>query len=122
MAIEKTYKLVDEKDKKPRTKKEIIKLISNNSNIAESIIKDIFEDFVNLIKAELDRCEQFRLFDLGKIKLKPGHKKITTNPLTGETETEWTKSKIKFVFSKQYKELAETFYTTGEESKSSKND
>lgn len=110
MGIKSTHKLIDA-DKKPRTKKQIIKLISNNINIAETIIKDIFDDYVNLIKAELDRCEEFRLFDLGKIKVKPGHKKLTTNPLTGETTTEWTKSKIKFVFSKQYKELVETFYT-----------
>ncbi|MDE5767108.1 MAG: HU family DNA-binding protein [Malacoplasma sp.] len=119
MAIKSTHKLIDD-DRKPRTKKEIIKLISNNINIAETVIKDIFDDYVALIKAELDRCEEFRLFDLGKIKLKPGHKKLTTNPLTGETTTEWTKSKIKFVFSKQYKELVESFYITDENKSTSK--
>lgn len=119
MAIKSTHKLIDD-NKKPLTKKEIIKLISNNSNISEPIIKELIEDLLSLIKAELDRCEEFRLFDLGKIKLKPGHKKLTTNPLTGETTTEWTKSKIKFVFSKQYKELVETFYTESEDNKSSR--
>ena len=121
MAIKSTHKLIDD-NKKPLTKKQIIDLVSTNANISVPIIKDLFEDFVKLIKAELDRCEEFRLFDLGKIKVKPGHKKLTTNPLTGETTTEWTKSKIKFVFSKQYKELVETFYTEIEDIKSPSKD
>lgn len=48
MAIKSVEKLVIN-NTKPLTKKEIYRLISNNINISETVIRDIFDDFTNLL-------------------------------------------------------------------------
>lgn len=109
MAVKSTEKLVISNNK-PLTKKEIYKLISNNINIAETVIKDIFEDYTKLLYAELDRCGEFKLLDLGKIKVTHSDARFGTNPLTGEKTVFKSKTKLKFSFSKQCKDFAETLY------------
>lgn len=109
MAVNKTEKLVIN-NTKPLTKREIFKLISNNINIAETVIKDIFEDYTKLMFSELDRCGEFRLLDLGKIKVSHTDARLGTNPLTGEKTVFKSKTKLKFSFSKQCKDFAETLY------------
>lgn len=109
MSIKSTEKLIINNEK-PLTKKEIFKLISNNNNISETVIKDIFADFTNLMYAELDRCGEFRLLDLGKIKVSHSDARLGTNPLTGEKAVFKSKTKLKFSFSKQCKDFAETLY------------
>lgn len=109
MSVSKTEKLVIN-NTKPLTKREIFKLISNNINIAETVIKDIFEDYTKLMFSELDRCGEFRLLDLGKIKVSHTDARLGTNPLTGEKTVFKSKTKLKFSFSKQCKDFAETLY------------
>lgn len=109
MAVNKTEKLVIN-NTKPLTKREIFKLISNNINIAETVIKDIFDDYTQLMFSELDRCGEFRLLDLGKIKVSHTDARLGTNPLTGEKTVFKSKTKLKFSFSKQCKDFAETLY------------
>lgn len=109
MAVNKTEKLVIN-NTKPLTKREIFKLISNNINIAETVIKDIFEDYTKLLFSELDRCGEFKLLDLGKIKVSHTDARLGTNPLTGEKTVFKSKTKLKFSFSKQCKDFAETLY------------
>lgn len=109
MAVNKIEKLVINNNK-PLTKREIFKLISNNINITETVIKDIFEDYTKLMFSELDRCGEFRLLDLGKIKVSHTDARLGTNPLTGEKTVFKSKTKLKFSFSKQCKDFAETLY------------
>lgn len=109
MAVKSMEKLIINNDK-PLTKKEIYKLISNNINISEKVIKDIFDDLTKLIYAELDRCGEFKLLDLGKIKVSHSEARLGKNPLTGENTVFKAKTKLKFTFSKQCKDFAETLY------------
>lgn len=109
MAVNKTEKLVIN-NLKPLTKKEIYRLISNNINIAETIIKDIFDDYSKLMFSELDRCGEFKLLELGKIKVSHANARVGTNPLTGEKTVFKSKTKLKFSFSKQCKDFAQTLY------------
>ncbi|KFB07544.1 bacterial DNA-binding protein, DNABII family [Malacoplasma iowae DK-CPA] len=109
MAVKSMEKLVIDSGK-PLTKREIYKLISNNINISETVIKDIFDDFTKLMFAELDRCGEFKLLDLGKIKVTHSDARLGKNPLTGENTVFKSKTKLKFSFSKQCKEFAETLY------------
>ena len=74
------------------------------------MIKDIFEDYTKLMFSELDRCGEFRLLDLGKIKVNHTDARLGTNPLTGEKTVFKSKTKLKFSFSKQCKDFAETLY------------
>ncbi len=109
MAVNKTEKLVIN-NSKPLTKREIFKLISNNINIAETVIKDIFEDYTKLMFSELDRCGEFRLLDLGKIKVSHSDARLGTNRLTGEQTVFKAKTRLKFSFSKKCKDFADTLY------------
>lgn len=109
MAIKSVEKLVIN-NIKPLTKKEIYRLISNNINISETVIRDIFDDFTNLLFAELDRCGEFKMFDWGKIKVTHSKARLGKNPLTGENAVFKSKTKLKFTFSKQCKDFAETLY------------
>ncbi|MEF9985047.1 MAG: HU family DNA-binding protein [Malacoplasma sp.] len=109
MSIKSTEKLIINNEK-PLTKKEIFKLVSNNNNISEAVIKDIFEDFIKLLYSELDRCGEFKLLDLGKIKVSHSDARLGTNPLTGEKAVFKSKTKLKFSFSKQCKDFAATLY------------
>lgn len=109
MGVKSVEKLVIT-NSKPLTKKEIFKLISGNANIAESVIRDIFEDYTKLLFSELDRCGEFKLLDLGKIKISHTDARLGTNPLTGEKTVFKSKTKLKFSFSKQCKEFADTLY------------
>lgn len=109
MGVKSVEKLVIDNNK-PLTKKEIYKLISNNINIAETVIRDIFDDYTKLLFAELDRCGEFKLLDLGKIKISHTDARLGKNPLTGESTVFKAKTKLKFSFSKQCKEFAETLY------------
>ena len=109
MAVKSMEKLVIDSGK-PLTKREIYKLISNNINISETVIKDIVDDFTKLMFAELDRCGEFKLLDLGKIKVTHSDARLGKNPLTGENTVFKSKTKLKFSFSKQCKEFAETLY------------
>lgn len=109
MSVKSTEKLIIN-NTKPLTKKEIFRLISNNINIAETVIRDIFNDYTKLLFAELDRCGEFRLLDLGKIKVKHVSAKIGVLPSTGEKTIIKSKTKLRFSFSKTCKEFANSLY------------
>lgn len=109
MGIKSVDKLIINNEK-PLTKKEIFRYVSNNINIAETVIKDIFEDYTKLLFAELDRCGEFKLLDLGKIKISHMNARLGVNPATGEKTVIKSKTKLKFSFSKQCKEFADTLY------------
>ncbi|MGL5640441.1 MAG: HU family DNA-binding protein [Mycoplasmoidaceae bacterium] len=103
-------KLVLDSNMRPLTKNQIIKLISDNANISIPVIKDIFDDFQKLMFAELDRCLEFKLLDIGKIKVKRSNPRIGVNPSTGQKVEIAAKTKLKFTFSKNCKVFAETLY------------
>lgn len=109
MSIKSTEKLIINNNK-ALTKKEIYRLISNNINISEAVIRDIFDDFSKLLYAELDRCGEFRLLDLGKIKVKHTNSRIGISPLTGKKTVFKSKTRLKFSFSKQCKDFANDLY------------
>lgn len=104
-----TKKLVFDTDK-PLTKTQIIKLISDNSNLSVPIIKEIFEDYQKLLYSELDRIGEFKLMDLGKLKVSFVPERFGTNPLTGEKTLFKSKTRLKFSFSKNIKEFANSLY------------
>lgn len=107
MAKPKILKVASEK---PLTKLAMLKLISDNSNLALPIIKDIFEDYQRLIFSELDRVQEVRVLDMGKIKVKRTEPRMGRNPSTGEQAMISAKTKLKFVFSKQYKDFASSLF------------
>lgn len=95
---------------KPLTKTQIIKIMSDSSNISAPIIKDLFDDFQKLLFAELDRVGEFKLLDLGKLKVSFVPERYGTNPLTGEKTLFKAKTKLKFSFSKNIKEFANSLF------------
>ncbi len=103
-------KLVLSPNDKPITKNQIIKLISDNANISVPVIKEIFEDLQKLMFAELDRCLEFKLLDIGKIKVKRTKGRMGINPSTGQKVEIPVKTKLKFTFSKHCKEFANSLY------------
>ncbi len=102
-------KLILESDK-PLTKTQIIKLMSDNSNISVPVLKEIFEDYQKLLFAELDRVGEFKLFDLGKLKVTYVPERERVNPLNGEKMIVKAKARLKFSFSKNIKEFANSLY------------
>lgn len=60
--------------------------------------------------AELDRCLEFKLLDIGKVKVKRSSPRTGVNPSTGQKVEISAKTKLKFTFSKGSKDFAESLY------------
>lgn len=95
---------------KPLTKLAMLKLISDNANLSLPVIKEIFEDYQRLLFSELDRVQEASVLEMGKIKVKRTEPRMGRNPFTGEQVQITAKTKLKFVFSKKYKDFASSLF------------
>lgn len=103
-------KILKVDSEKPLTKLAMLKLISDNANLSMPVIKEIFEDYQRLLFSELDRVQEVSILDMGKLKVKRTEPRMGRNPSTGEQVKIAAKTKLRFVFSKKYKDFASSLF------------
>lgn len=87
------------------TKIQVIKLISDETNLSRAQVSNVMTHLDQLAKKEIKKTGQFRILDLGKLKIKHSKARVGRNPVTGQSIKIPAKIRIKFVASKAIKDL-----------------
>jgi len=90
---------------KPLTKTEILAEIAKKSNLTVKQVKDVLNNLRELALSEVYKRNDFRLLDLGKLKIKQQQASERYNPSTGKKIKIPAKEIIVFRISKSIKEV-----------------
>jgi DNA-binding protein HU-beta len=87
------------------TKTQIINEVANSVKLPKTKVGEIFDKLDSLARREVKRSGQFRVLDLGKLKIRHSKARTGRNPMTGQAIKIPAKTRIKFFTSKSVKEL-----------------
>lgn len=89
---------------KPLTKNQIIKKLSEQSGVASKDVKNVLSCLNEMAVKEVKSNGQFRICDLGKLKLRKRAARTMRNPQTGKPIKVPAKKVVKFTVAKAVKE------------------
>ncbi|MDE7433665.1 MAG: HU family DNA-binding protein [Mycoplasmoidaceae bacterium] len=89
---------------KPMTKNEIVKALAEKTNLSSKDVKAVLEAFNELALNEIKTAGQFKVCDLGKLKLKSREARMMRNPQTGKQMKVPAKKVVKFTVAKVVKD------------------
>ncbi len=89
---------------KPMTKSQIVKTLAEQSELSSKQVNCVLSCLNELALKELKSSGQFRVCDLGKLKLKQRSARMVRNPQTGKQIKVPAKKVIKFSVAKAVKE------------------
>lgn len=90
---------------KVMTKSQIIKVIADEVKLPKSQVAEVMNKLDNLARKEVKKVGQFRVLDLGKLKIRHSKARMGRNPMTGKTIKIPARTRVKFAVSKTVKEL-----------------
>ncbi len=89
---------------KPLTKNQIIKKLSEQTGVSSKDVKNVLNCLNEMAIKEVKSNGQFRICDLGKLKLKKREARMMRNPQTGKQMKVPAKKVVKFTVAKSVKE------------------
>jgi DNA-binding protein HU-beta len=87
------------------TKNQIITKIADETGLSKIQVNDVMTKLDMLARKEVKKVGQFRVLDLGKLKIRDFKARLGRNPMTGATIKIPARTRVKFVVSKAIKEL-----------------
>jgi DNA-binding protein HU-beta len=90
---------------KVMTKSQIIATLSDEVKLPRSQVAEILNKLDTLARKEVKKVGQFRVLDLGKLKIRHSKARMGRNPMTGKTIKIPARTRVKFSVSKSVKEL-----------------
>lgn len=88
---------------KSMTKSEIVKTIATKTNLSSKQVNEVFAQLKKLTLEQVKKNGEFRLIDLGKVKLVHKKARKVRNPKTGSMINVPAKNVVKFSFTKDVK-------------------
>lgn len=89
---------------KPMTKSDIVKNIANKTGLTGKDVKNVLDAFNDLAVKEIKAAGQFKVCDLGKLKLRTREARMMRNPQTGKQIKVPAKKVVKFTVAKAVKD------------------
>ena len=90
---------------KVMTKNQIIKVVADETKLSKKNVAEVMNKLDSLARKEVKKVGQFRVLDLGMLKIRHSKARMGRNPMTGKSIKIPARTRVKFAVSKTVKEL-----------------